>query len=88
MSLVHDTQHAAMEEDKPAAPSLTTYGIHHEFLAAFAQYVQSLQVRDKRSIYATMRADPPVTPNSFLPAYGTTVGEFTTFVVLSPAGRK
>jgi hypothetical protein len=62
------------------------FGIHHAFNVACGQYVEGMQVRDKRCIYGTMRKEPPVHPDSFLPKYGMTVGEFTTFNVLAPSG--
>ena len=76
------------EEDEDEDLQTTTFSIHYAFQAALAAHVHGLQVKDKRSIFATMRRPPPVQPDSFLPHFGMTVGEFSTFNVLAPGVRK
>jgi hypothetical protein len=69
-------------------PHLSTFSIFHKFQCALATYVQTMEVRDKRYVFAKMRDLPDVQPSSFLPKYGVTVGEFTTMTVLTPVARK
>ena len=78
---------AAGEAESACAPA-TTFAIHFEFQRALADHVHALQVKDKRAIFATMRKAPKVQPDSFLPGFGMTVGEFATFNVLAPGVRK
>ncbi len=64
-------------------PPPTTYAIHHAFETVCAAAIGTMQVRDKRCIYNSMRRAPPMTVDSFLPVYGVTVGEFSVFNVLA-----
>jgi len=75
--------------DPESAPTpATTFAIHYDFQRALADHVHGLQVKDKRAIFATMRKAPKVQPDSFLPTFGMTVGEFATFNILAPGVRK
>ena len=62
----------------------TNLGIYFTFIRACASSVGRMQVRHKRRIYNNMRKPPDMHPDSFLPKYGLTVGEFSTFDVLAP----
>lgn len=74
--------------DSEDSPQGTTFAIHHSFQCALANFVHCLQVKDKRFILANMRRPPPIHPDCFLPSFGMTVGEFSTFNVLAPGVRK
>lgn len=54
-----------------------------------ANCIESLRVRDKRVIFQLMRANHcRVTQDSFLPHFGFTMGEFSTWYVLNDTSRK
>ncbi len=62
----------------------STFAIHGEFVDAQARHAETMPVRHKRAMFALMRAGPMVTPSSFFPKHGATVGELTTLHVLVP----
>ena len=48
---------------------------------SLSMYIQNMKVREKRAVFHVMRG-AGVTHNTFLPAFGVTVGEFSTWQVL------
>ena len=57
---------------------------HERVLAA----VQDLRVRQKRYLFAVMRAHPEISADLFLPAFGLHCGEFACCQLLSERSRK
>jgi hypothetical protein len=64
-------------------PPPTVFGIHYMFELACATAIATMQVRDKRCIYNSMRRAPLMQVDNFLPIYGMTVGEFSVLNVLA-----
>lgn len=64
-------------------PPPTVFGIHYMFELACATAIATMQVRDKRCIYNSMRRAPLMQVDNFLPMYGMTVGEFSVLNVLA-----
>lgn len=50
--------------------------------------MERLRVRDKRHIFQMIRLHPNVSHDTFFPAYGFTVGEFSVWQVLSDNVRR
>lgn len=48
----------------------------------------SLQIKDKRVLYNLMRNHEDLSPETFLPAYGMTFGEFCIYQVINNTKKK
>ena len=55
--------------------------------AVFRAYIERMRVREKRRVFNIMRM-PGMTADTFLPAHGFTLGEFSCFQVLSDSTRR
>jgi hypothetical protein len=51
-------------------------------------YVKSLQVKDKRSLFTVLRTHEGVEVDTFLPAFGLHVGDFSLFQILTESSRR
>ena len=52
------------------------------------QMASSLQIKDKRVLYNLMRNCEKLSPETFLPVYGMTFGEFCIYQVISNSKKK
>jgi len=57
------------------------------FNLACYHFVSTITTGDKRTVNAAMRDAPDITPDCFLPPFGLSVGEWTTFNVLNERPR-
>jgi hypothetical protein len=51
-------------------------------------YVKSMRVRQKRSMFGILRSEPSLDVDTFLPHYGLTCGEFCVFQILTEHDRR
>ena len=51
-------------------------------------YVKAMQVKDKRCIFTALRTYEPVDVDTFFPAYGLSMGEFSVFQMLTEHSRR
>jgi len=51
-------------------------------------YVKSMRVRQKRSMFGILRAEPSLDVDTFLPHYGLTCGEFCVYQILTEHDRR
>lgn len=66
----------------------SVYAPHHKYTLGVAHHVRQLRVRDKRTIYATMRLQPEVKTDSFLPHFGLCVSDFSVWQILNEKPRE
>lgn len=52
------------------------------------QTASELKIKDKRMLYNLMRTCDNLTPETFLPAYGMTFGEFCVYQVINNTKKK
>jgi hypothetical protein len=51
-------------------------------------YVNSMRVRHKRSMFGILRTEPSLNVDTFLPHYGLTCGEFCVYQILTEHDRR
>lgn len=70
-------------------PTLQQQIMEHSKRETLQQAVAKLRVKDIRALFAIMRRNKDaLDPDSLFPAYGLTVGEFSTAYVVNNAQRK
>lgn len=87
---VHEEEHGA-----PVPSARTSFGLPPETFArasfrrslALESAVAAIPMKDRRSLYAVMREEATLAPDSFLPSLGITVGELCLMQVLSRASK-
>lgn len=52
------------------------------------EYVKSMGMRQKRSMFSILRAEPTADVDTFLPHYGLTCGEFCVYQILTEHERR
>ena len=50
--------------------------------------LKTMKVKDKRSLFLTLRSAEDVTPDTFFPKYGITAGEFAVWQILAEYSRR
>lgn len=66
--------------------SLITYPSWTKYIV-LSKVIDSLTVKDKRTIFNIMRKTPNLSQDTFMPTFGFTTGEFAIWQILSTATK-